>query len=155
MTTKDTAEAAQTTSDAPSGDDKPDDAKGLRKQLNEAHKEINDLNTKVLAPAYDKLGLDTKSGLGKAIAKEYKGEASFDALAKFASDEYGHVAPENSGDHPDATAIAAGQAQLDAAGNVSGSIAPTDQLTDLAKAEAEGDWATAMRIKADQVVALK
>ena len=144
-------EAAETPQDAPTGDAKPEEAKGLRKQLNEAHATIAEQRTDLLTPAYTKLGLDPESGLGKAIAKEYQGAASFDALAEFANKEYGHVAPEVSPDHPQAGEIAQQQAQLDQAGQGAGSVAPTDQSSVLAKAEQEGDYATTMAIKGQQV----
>ena len=131
--------------------DKPEEAKGLRKQLNDAHAVIAKQRTDILTPAYEQLGLDPSKELGKAIAKEYEGEASYDALAKYAKDEYGyeHIAADPA--HPQAADIAQGQAALDQVGQTAGSVvAPTEGDT-LAKAEAEGDYATTMQIKGNQV----
>ena len=144
-------ESTQTVEDAPTGDSKPEEAKGLRKQLNEAHATIAKQRTDILTPAYAQLGLDPETGLGKAIAKEYEGAASFDALAEYATKEYGHVAPEASPDHPQAAAVNLAQAQLDQVGEIAGSIAPVNRDDALAKAEAEGDYATTLAIKGQQV----
>ena len=134
--------------------EKPEEAKGLRKQLNDAHAVIAKQRTDILTPAYEKLSLNPEIGLGKAIAKEYEGEASFDALAKYAKDEYGyeHVAPDPA--HPDAAIIAQGQAALDQVGQSAGSVVAPTQSDVLGKAEAEGDYATTMAIKGQQLAAM-
>ena len=145
-------EATQEVVEAPSVDTKSENAKGLRKQLDDAHKTIADMRTGLLDPAYVKLGLNPETGLGKAIAKEYDGAASYEALAEFAQTEYGHIAPEV---EPDANPLA-GQihAESDKLEKVAGSamsVTPPTQLDDLQKAEAEGDYATTMAIKGQQI----
>ncbi len=144
-------ESTQSVQDAPTGDAKPDEARGLRKQLNEAHATIKQQRTDLLTPAYAKLNLDPETGLGKAIAKEYDGAASYDALAEFATKEYGHVAPEASPDHPQAQQVNLAQAQLDQVGEVAGTVAPLGRDDTLAKAEAEGDYGITMAIKGQQI----
>ena len=144
-------EAAETVEDAPTGESKPEEAKGLRKQLNEAHATIATQRTDLLTPAYQTLGLDPETGLGKAIAKEYQGAASLEALAEFAEKEYGHVAPEASPDHPQAQQVQLAQAALDQVGQVAGSVAPLGQAEQLDKAEAEGDYRQTLAIKGRQL----
>ncbi len=133
--------------------EKPEEAKGLRKQLNDAHAVIAKQRTDILTPAYEQLGLDPSRELGKAIAKEYEGEASFDALAKYAKDEYGYeyITPDPT--NPLAADIAQGQAALDQIGQTAGSVVAPNEGDRLAKAEAEGDYATTMAIKGQQVAA--
>ena len=131
--------------------DKPEEARGLRKQLNEAHATIAKQRTDILTPAYEKLNLNPESGLGKAIAKEYEGEASFDALAKYAKDEYGHEFTPVDNAHPQAAEIVQGQAALDQVGQTAGSVVAPTEGDVLAKAEAEGDYVTTMAIKGQQL----
>lgn len=134
---------------------KPEEAKGLRKQLESALDDNKKLRSTILGEAYAGLDLDPTTGLGKAIAKEYDGEASAEALAAYAKDEYGYVyvkpdaAPEV---NPQVAVIAQEQAALDKAGQVAGSVpvAPTEGDV-LGKAEAEGDYRTTMAIKGQQL----
>ena len=142
------------TTEATEKTEKPEEAKGLRKQLNDAHAVIAKQRTDILTPAYAKLGLTPDKELGKAISKEYEGEASFDALAKFAKDEYGYEVPATEESHPDAEAIVQGQAALDQVGQVAGSVVEPTQGDVLGKAEAEGDYATTMAIKGQQLAAM-
>ncbi len=144
MSEEETPEVAEKT-------DKPEEAKGLRKQLNDAHAVIAKQRTDILTPAYEKLNLNPENGLGKAIAKEYEGEASYEALAKYAKDEYGHEFTPVDTTHPEAEAIVQGQAALDQVGQTAGSVVAPTQDDALAKAEAEGDYATTMAIKGQQL----
>ena len=151
MTTP-TTEATEEAVDAPTEAAKPDDAKGLRKQLADAHQTIATMRTGLLDPAYQKLGLNPEAGLGKAIAKEYDGAASYEALAEFAQTEYGHVAPEVEADaHPQAAAIHAEAEKLDKVAGSAMSVVPTTQLDDLATAEADGDYQKTLDIKGQQL----
>jgi hypothetical protein len=59
------------------------------KRTQEALKEANQLH---LVRNLTDIGLDPGTGLGKAIAKEYDGEMTVDAIAAYARDEYGHDA---------------------------------------------------------------
>ena len=131
--------------------EKPEEAKGLRKQLNDAHAVIAKQRTDILTPAYDQLGLDPTKELGKAIAKEYEGEASFEALAKYAKEEYGYEHTPDAPANPLAAEIAQGQAALDQVGQTAGSVVTPTQGDVLNKAEAEGDYVTTMAIKGQQV----
>ena len=134
------------TEDAPKGDA----PKQLRDALKRANAENTKLKGQIMAGAYEELGLDREAGLGKAINKEYDGETSLEALAAYAQAEYGYAPPVGT-DHPEAGVITAQQAQLDAAAQGAGSVVPPTELDALAKAEAEGDAATSMAIKGNQV----
>ncbi len=145
-------EATEEAVEAPSEAAKPEDAKGLRKQLNEAHETIASQRTDLLTPAYQKLGLNPETGLGKAIAKEYNGPASFDALAEFAQTEYGHVGPELDPDlHPQATEIHAETDKLEQVAGAATSVVPPTKGDQLQKAEADGDYGSTLAIKGQQL----
>jgi len=131
----------------------PDEPKGLRKQLAEAHGRIKELNAEKLEGAYGELGLDTSKGFGKAIAKEYDGEVSKEALAGWLESEYDWkpeaVAPPA---NPVAAVINQTQAQIDAASEGAGSVPVTPTGAEaLANAEAEGNYKQTMAIKSDQI----
>jgi hypothetical protein len=127
---------------------------GPIKQLRAAEKaakaEASGYRTLLMKSAYAEIGLTSDNGLGKAIAKEYNGEPTTEALIKFAQDEYGYTKPVGE-DHSEAQIIVAGQAALDQASEGSGSATPRATQDALAKAEAEGDNATRMAIKGKQV----
>lgn len=127
-----------------------DDPKGLRKQLAEAHQTIKQLRQKELDRAFGAVGLDPTTGLGKAIAKEYEGEASPEALAQYAKDEYGFE-PQQATENPIAGQVVAGQAALDAAGQHAGSVPLPNETDELAAAEAEGNVGKAFAIKSNQM----
>jgi hypothetical protein len=124
--------------------------KGLRAKLEEALAENRELKAEKRVAAFEKAGLATDTGLGKAIFKEYDGELSEDAVREYAKTEYGwEAAPEPT--HPDARQITEEQARLDQAGETAGSVVAPTQEDILAKAEAEGDVNTTMAIKGAQV----
>ena len=153
MTTREPVEAPQDALEVtePAVADK-DTGGGLRKQLEASLGREKQLRTTILTDAYKKLELDTNTGLGKAIAKEYEGEASFEALSDYAENEYGYKAPEVEPDaHPQAQQIAQEQTRADQISETAGSVAPPTQQEALAKAEAEGDYKTSMAIKSQQV----
>jgi len=126
--------------------------KGLRAQLEKTLAENKTLKAEKLTESLEAIGLNESDGLGKAIAKEYSGEYSKDAIAGYAQEEYGHTFEAQPPVNPQAAVIAQGQGQVDAASQGAGSIpvVPTNSES-LAKAEAEGDYATAMAIKSQQV----
>ena len=90
--------------------------------------------------------------MGKAIAKEYNGPASFDALAEFAQTEYGHVGPELDPDlHPQATEIHDETARLEQVAGAATSVVPPTKGDQLQKAEADGDYGSTLAIKGQQL----
>ena len=124
------------------------------KQLRDALKREQEKSAKyraqLMAQAYKEVGLNPEQGLGKAIAKEFDGEPTAEALATYAREEYGYEkaeAPEN----PVEPQIIAGQAVVDSVGDVSTSVEPTTQQEQLVAAEREKDHVTAGNIKAQQL----
>jgi hypothetical protein len=124
--------------------------KGLRDKLAAVEAERDELRIGAMSSAFNEIGLDPETGLGKAIAKEYKGKPSTEALAAYAKDEYGHSAPADP-THPQAQTIVQESQRLDTAAVGSGSVAAPSQQDELAKAEADGDWDKAMTIKGNVV----
>ena len=111
-----------------------------------AQEEIERLRAAAMTNAYQSIGLDEETGIGKAAAITYDGEP--DGLAEYVEAEFGHTyAP----DHPMAVAIAEGQTRLDALGRTAGSIGVPTQADTLAKAEAEGDYSKTLEIKSQQI----
>lgn len=132
-----------------------EEAKGLRKQLNEAHAELATYKDRDKRDAFSQVGLDPDTGLGKAIFKEYKGDLTAEAVGEFATSEYGYEKPVAVEENPLAPAIAEAQARLDNVNTVAESIVPPTQQGAIAAAEADGDYGTAMELKAQQLAALK
>ena len=145
--TETTEDAVESTEPAEAG---KDTGGGLRKQLETALAENKGYKSRERLRAFDDAGLDTSTGLGKAIAQVYEGEASKEAVAEFAKAEYGWEAPTADA-HPQAQQIATQQARVDQVGETAGSIAPPTEADALAKAEAEGDYVTTMAIKGQQI----
>ena len=104
-----------------------------------------------MTQVYAAVDLDPATGLGKAIAKEYDGDMTVEALTAYANEEYGYVVPD-APTHPQAATIAAETARLDAASQGAGSVpvAPT-RGQEIADAEAAGDFTTAMNLKGDRM----
>ena len=125
----------------------------LRARLKEVQAQNAELRTGQMRSVYAEVDLDPDSGLGKAIAKEFDGDMTVEALTAYAKDEYGYDVPD-APTNPQAATIATEQGRLDTASQGAGSvpIAPTAQGA-IAEAEAAGDWATAMNLKADQMSA--
>ncbi len=128
----------------------PDEPKGLRKQLADAHAELKVYKTKDREAAFTDAGLDVSTGMGKAISQVYEGEVSSEAITKFAKDEYGYEIPVEE-TNPQVTEITQAQARLDGVTETAGSVADPKEGDVLAKAEAEGDYATTMAIKGQQL----
>ena len=68
------------------------------KQLRDALKREKEKNARLtgiaLGNAFTQVGLDPSKGLGKAIAKEYDGDPTAEAVATYAKTEYDWDAPE-------------------------------------------------------------
>jgi len=124
--------------------------KELRDALKRTQKENAELREILMEDAWAKVGLDPSVGLGKAIAKEYKGKPTADALAQYAAEEYGHNVPE-APENEVQTQVDHGTAIQDRVQSASQSVVPNAPEETRRKAEAEGDWETAGRIKADKL----
>lgn len=123
----------------------------LRAALKRERTENAGLRAEQMAGIYTKVGLDPNSGLGKAVAKEFDGDMTVEALSAYAKAEYGYDVPE-APTNPQAETITTEQGRLDQASEGAGSvpIAPS-QTQAIADAEAAGDWTTAQNLKADQM----
>jgi hypothetical protein len=134
-------------------DEQPNDS-GPIKQLRAAEKaakaEAREYRTLLMEGAYNQMGLDANEGLGKAIAKEYKGKPTAEALAEYAKEEYNYI-PAVESSSPVAQEIATQQGRIDQAAAGAGSVAPVSQQDALAIAEAERDNNTTMAIKGQQI----
>jgi len=142
METNETLEAVETVEEESPG--------GLRKQLAEAHATIKKLNAEKMTVAFDAIGLDPNLGLGKAIAKEYDGDPSPEALAAYALEEYRYEGHKES-DNPLAGEINSEARKLETVSQSAGSVVDPSQKDILAEAEATGDAQTSLAIKAQEV----
>jgi len=147
MAENETAETTETTAQS----DEKETGKGLRAQLEKTIAENRKLKAREMARSFDEIGLTPDKGLGKAIAKEYDGEISTEALLEYAKGEYGYEPPEREEQPPIAGQITQEQARLDTVGQAAGSVKTPTQAEILAKAEAEGDVNTSLNIKAQQL----
>ena len=130
----------------------PDTGKGLRAQLEKANSDLKVYREKERVGAFEANGLDTTKGQGKAFVRGYDGENSVEAVATYLKEEYEYVYEAPEGEHPQAQAIAQGQAALDQIGQTAGSVPVVPSEGDvLAKAEAEGDYKKTMAIKGQQM----
>lgn len=144
--TTDTTQTDETTEDQ--GDSSG--PKQLREALKREKAENVKLRKQAMTGAFEKVGLDPETGLGKAIAKEYKGEPTVDALAQYAKEEYGHEAPAGD-EHPQEKQIVEGQTQADQLQQQSTSTTPLTHTDALREAEAQRDYDTAGALKAQQL----
>ena len=151
MTTAETSQTPEDDQGSTETADSKETGGGLRKELERSKAENKTLRESVRINAFSNAGIDTSTGLGKAIAQVYDGENTAEAIQKFANEEYGWVATQQVADHPAAQAIHEGNARQEQMQQQSGSIVPPTNQDALAKAEAEGDWDTTMAIKSRQV----
>jgi len=107
--------------------------------------ESEDLSERLMAQAFDTLGLDSERGTGKAIAVTFDGAP--EDLAEYAATEFDYFGKN----HPMADQIRNAQANLDALGQTAGSIAPPTEADVLAAAEKRGDTGTTMALKSQQL----
>jgi hypothetical protein len=123
----------------------------LRAALKREREENAGLRAQQMTSVYAEADLDLTKGLGKAIAKEYDGPMTLEALTAYASEEYGYVVPE-APSNPQAQLITSEQTRLDTAAQGAGSVpvAPTSEQA-IAEAEAAGDYATAMSLKGEEM----
>lgn len=109
---------------------------------NRLEAENRDLRMQVMSSHLEAVGLSPEKGLGKAIAKEYKGDLTPQAIGEYASSEYGHTfeAPDN----PQVAAVEEAQQQVEQIQAVSQPIVPAteeDRIAELQQ-QLETDDAT-------------
>ena len=130
-----------------------DGPKQLREALKRANAEIADKDAMLRGIAFSEAGLDTSSGLGKAISQVYDGEATTESILTFAKDEYGWE-PVPSPENPQQPVIQQNQQRLDTIQAQSVPVVPVTEDEVLRTAEQEGDFDTAGAIKAQQLARL-
>lgn len=127
---------------------------GGPKELREYNKRLKaenaELRARISTDVYAEVGLDPSTGLGKAIAKEYKGALEAEELAKYAAEEYGWQAPTPP-ENVNEPAIEQNQPVIDQVNAVSTSQVPASHNEQLRKAQQEGDFETTRRLKAEQL----
>lgn len=131
-------------------EDMADGPKQLREALKRQQAENAKLRTQLLDRAYSEAGLDPSTGLGKAIAKEFDGEPTAEALLTFAKEEYDYE-PPTSDPAPQATQRREAQQQIE---KVEAATVPSQTLTPKEaerQAQADGNLELAGRIKAQRL----
>jgi len=134
-------------------DEKPvSEGKGLRAQNDELRAKLRAAESRERDVILGNLQLDPAVGIGLVLTEQYDaGDLPLADIAAAAA-KYGHVTPEaQPAPHPQAEQIAQGQAQLDSIGQTAGSVVPPTPEDALQKAEAEGDYATTLAIKGQQM----
>jgi hypothetical protein len=99
---------------------------------------------------FQALVCEPETGLGKAIAKEYKGDPTSEALLTFAKEEYDYE-PAAIPDNAQAQTITTEQQKLDSVTSVSTPVVPLNDQDALAKANKDQDFVAMGKIKSDQL----
>lgn len=97
--------------------------KQMRDELKRKDQTIKDQRTKLVGASLTTIGLEAGTGLGKAIAAQFDGEVTDEAVAAFAKEEYGHevvVEPNQQAED-----IQNAQQRVDQFAGASGSLQPT------------------------------
>lgn len=126
--------------------------KELREALARREAENKRLRGILMENAFRTLGLDPTKGIGKAIAKEYDGEPTVEAVEAYAVDEYGWEKQSGTQPSPEAALIETAQQRVTQA--TSGSVTappPSDLDQQIREAESKGDWVTSMSLKAQKL----
>lgn len=115
-------------------------------RIKEMQEKINQQKVHLLERAFDEAGLDPTKGVGKAVAKEYEGDPTKDAIQAFAREEYGwEPTPEQTNEMAAAVTEAQGRVSGVTATGVS---TPTQEIDlDIASAEKAGNFAESIRLK--------
>jgi len=130
--------------------DDPNGPRQLREALKRANAQIADQEVQLRGIAFSEAGLDTSSGLGKAISQVYDGEATTESILTFAKDEYGWE-PAPSPENSQQPVIQQNQQRLDTIQTQSVPVVPVTEDEALRTAEHDGDFDTAGAIKAQQI----
>lgn len=116
----------------------------------EARKEANAYKVRALEAAFREAGLDPAKGVGKAVAKEYDGEVTPEAIRAYAESEYGWEAPSQ--ESAIAPVVREAQARVSSvqAESVSQPTSMIDQQ--IRDAEQSGDFAAAVALKTQKLM---
>lgn len=104
-------------------DEKPDANAELRAYADRMKGENAALRQQVIQGHLSSIGLDTEKGLGKAIAKEYSGEFTAEAVTEYAKSEYGYEYETTA--EPAAEQLQQQQDRVDAIQSESAPVTPT------------------------------
>lgn len=146
----DTETTETTAADTSSGADET--PKALREALKRAQdeakaarEEANSYRVRALEAAFKEAGLDPSKGVGKAVAKEYSGDADAEAIKSYAAEEYGWEPPV--AENPIAADVRDAQNRVGAV--TSDAVSTPTTLIDqqITEAERAGDFATAIALK--------
>lgn len=144
----------QPTTETPPADDDSQAPAWYRDQLKRKEAEIETLRkqtnkqrTQLLEGAFKGVGLDPTTGLGKAIAKEYNGDPTVEALREFATTEYGYEPPQDAAENPLAREIGAAQGRIGATTGEAEAIPLQPIDLEIQQAEEKGDLVSAMTLK--------
>lgn len=121
------------------------DFRRMRDEIDRLKTENRDLRKTAMESAFQQAGFDTAEGVGKLLYQTYKGDPTAAAVAAFAQEEYGldtqPVAPSEQGEFEE---------RLDQIQAGSVSVTPQEMVDRIAAAERDGDWQSAIALKAQQ-----
>lgn len=149
MTTPATTEVVETD---PEAQKTPEQTapKELREALAREKETSHKYRSQLLTTVFEEIGLNPEVELGKAIAKEYDGDPTVEALTEYAKTEYGYE-PPTSAENPKQPQIDEAQTKLDALNTQSQSVTPASESEALQEAHAKKDFDTAGAIKAKRM----
>ena len=122
-----------------------DQLKAYKQKLSEKDEKITSLGSQLMQAVVREVGLDVTQGPGKAVADFYQGDPEPSQVRDFAI-QYGWQPPTPAAEGP---AAQVREAQQRIGGVVGGAkpAEPVEIADQVRKAEAEGDWVTALRLK--------
>lgn len=137
MTTQDPQNPAGTDQVAVTGGEvNPADANAQLREAYEREKARRlELQGEVLKGHLSAIGLSHKEGLGKAIAKEYEGDFTLEALAEYAQEEYGYESSGAGVNETKAKEIEQAQTAADQANASSVSVEPPTDMAQINELE--------------------
>lgn len=124
----------------------------LRAYKDRLEEEVGTLRDRVIGIELAAIGLNTGEGLGKAIAKEYKGDLDGKSLAEFAKVEYGHSLAEPP---VESHIITEGQERLEKVMGGAEPVTPEQEVDEVAQREAKLAESDASRIDAQHSMEAK
>lgn len=113
-------------------EEKPDANAELRAYADRVKAENAALRQQVLQGHLSQIGLNVDQGLGKAIAKEYSGEITSDAVAEYAKSEYGYE-PAAATDESKAQQLDQAQQRVEQVQAESSPVTPTGLVDKIAE----------------------
>ena len=129
--------------------------KQMRERIKELESVEKEFKSVQMANAIKDAGFDPDTGAGKALKDLYKGELQADAIKEFASQYgWGDAPAEPTQEELQRQRVVSSQDNLDTVIEASVPVEPVGLDDQIAKAQADGDWATSSALKADKLKAL-